>query len=176
MNGTRKIYKGAVTSQHAVREVLTMVFAQELLAPSKEVFIVAPWISNIIIFDSQIGQYATLNPEWAKREIRLVEVLVAIAANGTSLHIHTRPDDHNKVFKRRIQEALGDAGLLDQLRWTDRNALLHTKGVLTDRVLIDGSMNLTESGVALNEEAVTVSFNPAQVAEARVHFDLYEQP
>ncbi len=33
MSGTRKIYKGAVTSQHAVREVLTMVFAQELLAP-----------------------------------------------------------------------------------------------------------------------------------------------
>ncbi len=84
MSGTRKIYKGAVTSQHAVREVLTMVFAQELLAPSKEVFIVAPWISNIVVFDSQIGQYATLNPEWAKREIRLVEVLVAIAANGTT--------------------------------------------------------------------------------------------
>ncbi len=176
MSGTRKIYKGAVTSQHAVREVLTMVFAQELLAPSREVFIVAPWISNIVIFDSQIGQYATLNPEWAKREIRLAEVLVAIAANGTSLHIHTRPDEHNKAFKRRIQEALGDAGLLDQLRWTDSNGLLHTKGVLTDRVLIDGSMNLTESGVALNEEAVTVSFNLAHIAEARVHFDLYEQP
>jgi phosphatidylserine/phosphatidylglycerophosphate/cardiolipin synthase-like enzyme len=175
MSDTRKIYKGAVTSQHAVREVLTMVFAQELLAPSKEVFIVAPWISNVVVFDSQIGQYATLNPEWAKREIRLVEVLVAIAANGTTLHIHTRPDDHNKAFKRRIQEALGDAGLPDQLRWTDRNALLHTKGVWTDRVLIDGSMNLTESGVALNEEAVTVSFDPVQVAAARVHFALYEQ-
>ena len=171
MSGTRKIYKGAVTSQHAVREVLTMVFAQELLAPSKEVFIVAPWISNIIIFDSQIGQYATLNPEWAKREIRLAEVLTAIAANGTTLHIHTRPDDHNKVFRRRVHESLGDAGLLDQLHWIDRNPLLHTKGIWTDRVLIDGSMNLTESGVALNEEAVTVSFDPKQIAAARVHFD-----
>jgi phosphatidylserine/phosphatidylglycerophosphate/cardiolipin synthase-like enzyme len=171
MSGARKIYKGAVTSQYAVREVLTMVFAQELLAPSKEVFIVAPWISNIVIFDSQIGQYATLNPEWAKREIRLADVLTAIAANGTTLHIHTRPDDHNKVFRRRVQESLGDAGLLDQLHWIDRNALLHTKGIWTDRVLIDGSMNLTESGVALNEEAVTVSFDPKQIAAARVHFD-----
>jgi phosphatidylserine/phosphatidylglycerophosphate/cardiolipin synthase-like enzyme len=171
MSSARKIYKGAVTSQYAVREVLTMVFAQELLAPSKEVFIVAPWISNIVIFDSQIGQYATLNPEWAKREIRLADVLTAIAANGTTLHIHTRPDDHNKVFRRRVQESLGDAGLLDQLHWIDRNALLHTKGIWTDRVLIDGSMNLTESGVALNEEAVTVSFDPKQIAAARVHFD-----
>jgi phosphatidylserine/phosphatidylglycerophosphate/cardiolipin synthase-like enzyme len=174
MSGTRKIYKGAVTSQHAVREVLTMVFAQELLAPSKEVFIVAPWISNIVIFDSQIGQYATLNPEWAKREIRLVDVLATVAANGTELHIHTRPDEHNMGFKRRIQEALGDAGLLDQLLWTDRNALLHTKGIWTDRVLIEGSMNLTESGVALNEEAVTVSFDAEHIAAARVHFALYE--
>jgi hypothetical protein len=99
MSGTRKIYKGAVTSQHAVREVLTMVFAQELLAPSKEVFIVAPWISNIVVFDSQIGQYATLNPEWAKREIRLVEVLVAIAANGTTLHIHTT-ESSSVAFKK----------------------------------------------------------------------------
>lgn len=176
MSTTRKIFKSAVTSQHAVREVLTMVFAQELLAPTKEVFIVAPWISNIVIFDSQLGQYATLNPEWARREIRLVEVLVAIAANGSALHIHTRPDDHNKAFKRRIQEALGDAGLEDQLHWSDRNALLHTKGVWTNQVLIDGSMNLTESGVALNDEAVTVSFDPEQVAAARVHFHLYEQP
>jgi hypothetical protein len=175
MSATRKIYKNAVTSQHAVREVLTMVFAQELLAPSKEVFIVAPWISNIVIFDSQLGQYATLNPEWAKREIRIAEVLVAIAANGTALHIHTRPDDHNKPFKRRIQDALEDAGLSDQLRWSDRNPLLHTKGIWTDRVLIDGSMNLTESGVALNDEAVTVSFEPEQVAAARVHFQLYDQ-
>ncbi|MDP3841301.1 MAG: phospholipase D-like domain-containing protein DpdK [Oxalobacteraceae bacterium] len=176
MSGTRKIFKSSVTSQHAVREVLSMVFAQEVLTPSRDVFIVAPWISNIVIFDSRLGQYSTLNPQWAKREIRLVEVLVAIATNGTALHIHTRPDDHNKRFKRRITEAMTDAGLFDQLRWADRNANLHTKGVLTDRVLIDGSMNLTESGVALNDEAVTVSFAPEQIATARMHFELYGHP
>ena len=176
MNGTRKIFKSAITSQHAVREVLSMVVAQELLMPSGEVFIVAPWISNIVIFDSRLGQYAALNPEWAKREIRLVEVLVAIVANGTALHIHTRPDDHNKMFKRRILDAITDAGLHDELSWSDTDAYLHTKGVLTDRVLVDGSMNLTESGVALNDEAVTISFDPEQIATARMHFELYGQP
>ena len=175
MSGSRKIFKNAVTSQHAVREVLSMVFAQELLAPSRKLFIVAPWISNIVIFDSRLGQYATLNPEWAKREIRLIEVLVAIAANGTTLHLHARPDDHNKAFKRRIVEAMTDAGLHEQLHWSDRDARLHTKGVLTDRVLVDGSMNLTESGVSLNDEAVTISFEPDQVASARLHFELYGQ-
>jgi phosphatidylserine/phosphatidylglycerophosphate/cardiolipin synthase-like enzyme len=176
MSGTREIFKSAVTSQHAVREVLSMVFAQELLAPSRKVFIVAPWISNIVIFDSRLGQYSTLNPEWAKREVRLVEVLVAIVANGTELRIHTRPDDHNKTFKRRITESMTDAGLQDKLHWSDNNAKLHTKGVLTDRVLVGGSMNLTESGVALNDEAVLVSFDSDRVAAMRVHFELYGQP
>ncbi|MBK6280846.1 MAG: hypothetical protein IPF57_23295 [Gammaproteobacteria bacterium] len=175
MSETRKIFKSAVTSQHAVREVLSMVFAQELLAPSRTVFILAPWISNIVIFDSRLGQYATLNPEWPKREIRIVEVLVAVATNGTALHVHTRPDEHNKEFKRRIVEAMTDAGLQDQLHWYDQNARLHTKGVLTDWVLVDGSMNLTESGVAINDEAVTVSFEPNIVAAARLHFELYGQ-
>lgn len=171
MSFTRKIFKSAVTSQHSVREVLVMVFAQELLVPSKDLFIVAPWISNIVIFDSTGGQFATLNPEWAKREISLVEVLVAVAANGTTLHLHTRPDEHNMAFKRRLYEALSDAGLLDQLKWSDGNAALHTKGIWTEQVLIDGSMNLTHRGISVNDEAVTVSFDRGQIAEARVHFE-----
>lgn len=170
MTVTRKIFKNAVTSQNAVREVLVMVFAQELLVPSREMFLVAPWISNIVIFDSKGGQFATLNPEWAKRDISLVEVLVSMAANGTVLHLHTRPDEHNKAFKRRIHEALGDAGLSAQLFWSDGNTALHTKGILTERVLVDGSMNLTERGISVNEEAVTVSFDHEKIAEARVHF------
>ncbi len=75
-----------------------------------------------------------------------------------------------------LVEAMTDAGLQDYLRWSDKDAQLHTKGVLTGRVLVDGSMNLTESGVALNDEAVTVSFEPEQVATARIHFELYGQP
>lgn len=170
MSAARKIFKSAITSQHAVREVLAMVFAQELLVPSKEVFIVAPWISNIVIFDSRVGQYATLNPEWAKREISLVEVLGAIAANGTVLHMHTRPAEHNRTFKRRIHETLGDAGLSEQLIWVDGNAALHTKGIWTELALVDGSMNLTERGVSVNDEAVSVTFDREQIAAARVHF------
>lgn len=173
MTSTRKIFKNATASQHAVREVLALVFAQELLAPSREVFIIAPWISNIVVFDSRLGQFATVNPEWAKREVRLVEVIVAIAANGATVHLHTRPNEHNKQFKWRIEEAMMDAGLADRLRWSDIDPALHTKSLLTDRVLIDGSMNLTESGVALNDEAVTISYEPADVAAARMHFGSY---
>lgn len=170
----REIFKNATLSQSAVRELLAFVFAQELLAPSRHVFVVAPWISNVVIFDNRLGQFASVNPEWGKREVRLVEVFVAMASAGTNIHIHTRPDMHNRQFRNRIESAMSDAGVTERLLWKDDDSYLHTKGLLTDRVTIRGSMNLTENGVALNDEAITVSYEPPDVAVARVHFDSYE--
>lgn len=175
MTGYRRdIFKSATLAQSAVREVLAFVFAQELLAPSGHVFIVAPWISNVVVLDNRLGQFDSINPEWGKRDVRLVEIVVAMASAGAKIHIHTRPDVHNKLFQRRIEEAMSDAGLSEMLLWKDGNPYLHTKGLLTERVAILGSMNLTESGVALNDEAITVSYDPADIAETRVHFDAYE--
>ncbi len=173
-SGKREIFKNATISQSAVREVLTFVFTQELLAPSNDVFVVAPWISNVVIFDNRLGQFDSINPEWGKREVRLVEVVVAMACAGARIHVHTRPDQHNKQFRRRIDEAMGDAGTTELLLWKDDDPFLHTKGLLTDRVSIRGSMNLTESGVSINDEAITVSYDPSDVANMRVHFDAYE--
>jgi hypothetical protein len=173
MNATRKIFKSATAAQSAVRDVLAALFTQELLLPSRDVFVVAPWISNVVVFDNRVGQFASLNPEWARREIRFIEVLVALCASGGMLHVHTRPDPHNQPFLLRLQEALADMGVADRCSCRQHERL-HTKGLLTDRVLIDGSMNITESGVAFNDEAVTISFNAHAVASARVHFETYE--
>lgn len=170
----REIFKNATVSQSAVREVLAFVFAQELLLPSGDVFFVTPWISNIAIFDNDLGQFDGINPEWAKREVRLVEIIVAMASVGAMIHVHTRPDAHNKHFRRRLDESIADAGMGERLLWRENDQYLHTKGLLTDRVSIRGSMNLTENGVALNDEAITVSYDPADIANTRVHFDSYE--
>ena len=173
MTSIRKIFKNATAAQTAVRDVLTIVFSAELLAPSRDVFIVAPWISNIVVFDNRLGQYDSLNPEWGKREIRLIDVVVALSSSGTSVHIHTRPETHNRPFERKLREALEDAGVADKCIWA-QHAHLHTKGLLTDRMLIDGSMNLTERGVGLNDETVNVCFDSTDIASARIHFDSYD--
>lgn len=170
----REIFKNATVSQSAVREVLAFVFAQELLSPSRNVFFVTPWISNIVIFDNRLGQFDSINPEWGKREVRLVEIIVAMATAGAMIHVHTRPDAHNKHFRWRIEEAMADAGVAERLLWKDNDPYLHTKGLLTDRISIRGSMNLTENGIALNDEAITLSYEPADIANTRVHFDSYE--
>jgi hypothetical protein len=170
----RKIFKSATTSQSAVRELLAFVFTQELLLPGKDVFLVAPWISNIAILDNRQGGFMSLNPEWARADIHLVDMLTALATRGARLHLHVSTDPHNHFFETRLKEALGDAGVSDQCLWK-AHRLLHTKGVLTEQVLVSGSMNLTRNGIRILDESVDAFFDPAVVAGARVHFDSYEQ-
>ena len=51
--------------------------------------------------------------------------------------------------------------------------MLHSKGLLTDRFYLDGSMNLTESGVHLNDETIALSYEQSDIALARIHFEDY---
>lgn len=169
MSTFRSIFKSATSAPEAAREALAAVFAQELLAPSQTVHLLAPWISNIVIFDNSVGSFDGINPEWARREIRLVDVLVAIAANDTALDIRVRSESHNKPFHRRLFNALSDAGLQDKCTWNESETL-HTKSLLTDHVLISGSMNFTERGISLNEEVITIDFDPQHVAQAKMEF------
>lgn len=170
MSQIRHIFKSATTAPHAARELLSMVLAEELLLPSKTLYLSAPWVSDIVVFDNSTGQFEGLNPEWSRREIRLIEVLVAIASNDTHLDIRVRPEPHNLPFGKRLKAALADAGLADSLTWVEIQDY-HTKGLLTDRVWISGSMNFTERGIGLNAEYLTVDFNPATVAATRLVFN-----
>jgi phosphatidylserine/phosphatidylglycerophosphate/cardiolipin synthase-like enzyme len=172
MSLTRKIFKNSTSLQGAVHEVLGFAFAHELLTPSQSIFLVAPWISNIVIFDNRLGQFSAFNADWGKRGIRLVEVLVAAATNGSRIHVLTRPDPHNQYVEGRLKAAMSDAGLSDALTWKAK-PLLHSKGLLTDRFYLDGSMNLTESGVHLNDETIAISYEEGDIALARVHFEDY---
>ena len=169
MTNVRYIFKSATTAPSAARDVLAMVLAEELLLPSKTVYLAAPWITDIVIFDNTIGSYEGLNPEWSRREIRLLDVLVAIVANNTKLDIRVRPDPHNKPFGKRLSSAIADIGLQDSCVWSEIPDF-HTKGLLTDRVWIGGSMNFTERGIGLNAESLTIDFNPQKVASIRLEF------
>jgi len=168
----RHIYKSVTSSQHAVRDVLAALFTQELLVRSEEIVLVQPWISNVVILDNRSGSFDTLNPEWGKREVRLAEVLATLAAGGTQIHVVVRPDPHNKRFKSQLEDAMLDSGAGDRCAFY-QIADLHTKGILCSHALLRGSMNLTENGVGVLEESVSVTFDAHAIAAARVHFDSY---
>lgn len=171
----RKIFKNATTSQASVQEALAFVFTQELLLPSDHLFIVAPWISNIPILDNRKGGFVALSPEWPKSDVHLVEILATLATRGARLHLHVGTDSHNRYFESRLREALADAGVEGQCQWK-AHPYLHTKGILTDQVLVSGSMNFTRNGIRLLDESVDICFAPEIVGGARTHFESYERP
>lgn len=170
----RQILKSAISAPHAAREVLAMVLAEELVSPSSTLYLIAPWISNISIFDNTLGQFAGLNPEWGRREIRLIDVLVAIASNQTRLVCAVRPDPHNKPFETRLKAALNDAGVQERCAWSIRPSL-HTKGMLTDGAFVCGSMNFTTTGIEVSDEALIVTFDREKIAQAKLEFAGYDE-
>ncbi|MGY1888828.1 phospholipase D-like domain-containing protein DpdK [Pseudomonas sp. SDT291_1_S447] len=170
----RQIFKSATTAPSSVKDVLGILFAQELMVPSTRVILMAPWISNIVILDNRMGEFDGLNPGWGRREIRLIDILVAVTTNNTKLLIRVRPDQHNKYFKSRFLAALNDTGTQDLCTW-EESAALHTKSLLTDHAVVGGSMNFTENGISFGAESVLISFDRARVAEAHTELETHGQ-
>jgi phosphatidylserine/phosphatidylglycerophosphate/cardiolipin synthase-like enzyme len=125
-----------------------------------------------VIFDNRAGGFSAISPEWGSREIRLIEVAVELTARGTPLAIVTSFDRHNDPLVDALRDTADQAGLADQLTIIRRQHL-HTKGVLLKRGLLTGSMNLTYSGLELNDEVIIYDINPKTLAEARLNFEAY---
>jgi phosphatidylserine/phosphatidylglycerophosphate/cardiolipin synthase-like enzyme len=129
-------------------------------------------ISNVVIFDNRAGGFASVNPEWGNREIRLIEIASDIMSRVTPLGIATNYDEHNNSFLASLSNVAEEAGLADMLTIVQREHL-HIKGVLLKRGLLTGSMNLTYRGLELNDEMVVYDTDLRTLAEARLNFQSY---
>jgi phosphatidylserine/phosphatidylglycerophosphate/cardiolipin synthase-like enzyme len=170
---SRRIFKSAVTSQSLIRELLQLILLGELMAPSGlRVWLVSPWISNVDILDNRAGGFNAVNPEWGARQIRLVEVAVELMVRGCPLGVATSLDGHNVAFVDSLAAAAAEIGLVDKLSIVRRENL-HTKGILLQRGLLTGSMNITYRGLELNDEAVIYDTSLQSLAQARISFESY---
>ncbi len=149
----RQIFKSSQQCRNEVRELLQGVFLGELMSPSHTLWIVSPWVSDIVVVDNRSGGFDGLLPEWGPREIRLREVLGRILTLGGAVVIATRSDDHN-------QRLLGALERQAQMDHTASRLIvhlvddLHEKGICGDSFYLSGSMNLTYNGVELLEETI----------------------
>jgi len=174
MKTLRRIFQTATTSQGEIRDLLQVVFANELMAPSKELFLVSPWISDIVIIDNRMGGFDALNPEWKGRQIRLTEVIIQLMSIGSEVSIITRPDPHNDTVLNRISTVSDESALAEKV-YTKTVEDLHTKGILTEKGCLLGSMNITYNGIEINEEFVSYHIDKEGIAEAKLNFDLYRK-
>lgn len=170
----RRIFKTQSTGATTIQELLQSMFVAEVLHPSEEIWIVSPWISNVVLIDNRTGNFDALNPEWGRREVRLAEILSTVMARGTRVHIVTRSDASNDAFLSRIDELTQEQGLEEQLSVLIHNQL-HTKGLLLGGCLLMGSMNLTYNGMVINDEWVEFSIDQQELGRTRLEFRHYGQ-
>jgi phosphatidylserine/phosphatidylglycerophosphate/cardiolipin synthase-like enzyme len=168
----RRIFKSQQTGVETIRELLQTMFVGEMLLAGEKIWIVSPWVSNVVLIDNRSGNFDTLNPEWSRREIRLVDVLIALMARGSQVAIVTRDLEINTPFINRFREMTQQHALEGQMT-IKLHGSLHTKGILLSKSLLMGSMNLTYYGIEMNDEWIQFSIDSEDIAKTRLEFATY---
>jgi hypothetical protein len=148
-----------------INDVLSAALVSELLDPSPDLWLVSPWVSDIVVLDNRDESLLGVLGETHAGEIHLSEVLARLASAGSELHIAVRPDAHNEHFLDRLQRLLGRSFDLH------KGADLHEKTLCGYDWLITGSMNFTWRGIGMNDEAVTYTVDRAAAAQARLDLE-----
>ena len=171
----RRIFKSQLTGSATIQELLQSMFVGEMLREASGIWVVSPWISNVVLIDNRSGNFDSLNPEWGRREIRVADVLVALMVRGAFVNVVTRNVDTNKAFLTRLSDLARSHAVEEQASITIRDQL-HTKGILLSRSLLLGSMNLTHNALTINDEWIEFSIDAADLARARLEFSEYLRP
>lgn len=164
----RIIRKSQSASATEAADLLAGIFSAELAAPSKCLWMVSPWISDVEIIDNSAGGFDALG-RFGKRRVRLVEILVALASGGSHIVVGTTTDSHNTRFRQRLQTLAEDLRVEDRFTISiDPSEKLHTKALTGDDYALAGSMNITFNGIQVREELIDLRTDDAFVAQARM--------
>ena len=158
---SRQIHSSARSVE--LRDLLQSLIVGELIAPSRCIWLVSPWISDIPVIDNEANTFGQLAPEWPRSHVPLSKVLTRLLSAGTTVHIATRNEERNRSFLSIIDMLRSNAPLV-----IHTSEELHEKGLLGDQYYLSGSMNFTMSGIQINEEFVHLLMDPADIAHNRV--------
>lgn len=164
----RVIRKSQGASATEAADLLAGLFSAELACPSKCLWLVSPWVSDVELLDNSAGNFDVL-ARYGKRKVRLAEILVALAGAGGHIVIGTTTDPHNTRFLDRLSLLADDLRVADKLTIAvDTSNQLHTKALMGDDFALAGSMNITFNGIQVREEFIDLRTDTAYVAQARM--------
>ena len=148
-----------------LEQIHHLLFLMELLAPSRPLWIVSAWLSDVAVVDNRGGELSSIAPGLPARRIGLVEVITELVGKGGDVRVVVREDEHNRAVVGQLQQLArrSSAGSLSVSMRRD----LHDKVVVGERLLVEGSMNLTHRGALRNEEGVRVVTDAADIATQR---------
>ena len=170
---SRVIRKSRQRASGEAAALLAGVFAAELVAPSRCIWVVSPWISDVRLIDNRADAFAALR-SWGPRHIRLSECLVTLAELGSWIVIGTTEADSNVGFLSRLGTLFRDRNIDQQLTIdVDASNELHEKAITTDDSVIAGSMNITNNGIFVREEFLELRTDEEFVVRSRM--DAFER-
>lgn len=164
----RVIRKNASASGREAFDLLGSLFGLELLRPSRCLWMVSPWISDLPLLDNRFGGFPGLD-SFGRRMITLSEVLVTLADHSASIVVATRQDGINVPFLNRLAQLTLEHAVQARVAvvTVPPERRLHDKSLAGDDFAIAGSMNFTFSGALLNEEQVQLHTDEAYVANTQ---------
>jgi phosphatidylserine/phosphatidylglycerophosphate/cardiolipin synthase-like enzyme len=166
---SRIILRTAGTARQEIRELLVGLLAAELVAPSRCIWLVSPWLRDVALLDNRSAAFRGVGPGWARREVSLFDVLAELTRRGSELIVATRPGDGNDASLVALQRAVGDGPAAKRLR-SELRPQLHAKGLVGDDYCLSGSMNFTRNGIEHLDEMVTYTTDPEHVGALRIEF------
>lgn len=151
----------------AIAEVLSTVLMSELVRPSKELWLVSGWVSDISVVTNETGAFDDVLPDMGTHTLKLSDVLVRLAQGGTALRVAVRTDPHNEDFVTTLLRRVPSAQLQ-----VFQSPELHEKLLAGDDWVLRGSMNFTWNGLNINEESIEFIVDPTEAARQRLELDV----
>lgn len=159
----RQIFSRSHQASPELSDLMASIFMLELTACSREIFIFSPWITDWPVIRNEHAQIRALTPDVALSDLWLSTVLGLLAERGSTIRIVCRSGQENDEFLRRLPH---------EIEIRQRNQL-HSKGLLTDQLYLNGSMNFTYHGMNSNDETVEVTSDPATIAKVYLEFSAF---
>src|SRR5581483_1422998 len=138
----RVIRKSRLAGMRDARTLLEVVLAAECLEPSKVLWVVSPWISDIPVFDNRGGSFGLVLEDAGEREIRLSELLIRLATMGSTIVVAIRDDEKNVPFLAALRDRPPYRGTIEVVTSNE----LHEKTLAGEDFVLTGSMNFTQAG------------------------------
>lgn len=162
---TREIYIRKSTL--LPKPFIESIFATEFVNPSRNLWIVSPWVTDLDILDNVARRFSILDPDWPSSPVQLSKIIEGLLTKGTIIHFVVNTDDHNKALILKLNQL--------RIEYPDHlhvkiDQLLHEKGIVSDNFLLDGSMNLTFNGFNINTEFIRYSCNKESIAQKKIAF------
>jgi hypothetical protein len=165
----RDIHRHSRYARNEARELLQSIFVAELIRPSRELWLVSPWLSDIVVVEDTAAAFAAILRGSSDASLTLSAAVVQIAEAGALVHVVTRPDQSGDFEKALLHHRVRSTAP-SRIRWRTVPTL-HTKGLAGDDYRVMGSMNFTFNGIDLMDEAIRFDRDANAVARVRLEFE-----